>query len=443
MKTLLIISLYCVFVSSAQATNLLEAYHDALLNDPQLASAKAMKDAGQEKAIQGKSGLLPKVTLIAESRKNDEQTILNGIPLDLNYNSNRWGIQLTQPLYRAQNWSSFKLGELQSKLTDIQYAQANQELMVRVSEAYFNALLTQENIQVTEKQLQVTAQQFDLAHTGYQAGIVSITDTYEAQARLDLLKAQLIEVKNQHELAMQILQQITGKPLGELSRLNPAVQLRPPRLDQQSDAPNAPLFAWIQATESGNLGVQAQSVGLEISRREVERTKASNYPNLDLVATRGISNRPMVMFDRSESTTIGLQLNMPIYTGGFNGSSVREALALETKAEADVLVARQRAIVQTRQNFSSVMTGLAKSQALQAAEISSRSALDSNSFAYSVGMRINIDVLNAQAQLSETQLQLGQVRLQTLISQLKLKASAGRIEENDLIEINSLLIPNP
>jgi len=443
MKTLLIISLYCVFVSSAQATNLLEAYHDALLNDPQLASAKAMKDAGQEKAIQGKSGLLPKVTLIAESRKNDEQTILNGIPLDLNYNSNRWGIQLTQPLYRAQNWSSFKLGELQSKLTDIQYAQANQELMVRVSEAYFNALLTQENIKVTEKQLQVTAQQFDLAHTGYQAGIVSITDTYEAQARLDLLQAQLIEVKNQHELAMQILQQITGKPLGELSRLNPAVQLMPPRLDQQSDAPAAPLIAWIQATESGNLGVQAQSVGLEISRREVERTKASNYPNLDLVATRGISNRPMVMFDRSESTTIGLQLNMPIYTGGFNGSSVREALALETKAEADVLVARQRAIVQTRQNFSSVMTGLAKSQALQAAEISSRSALDSNSFAYSVGMRINIDVLNAQAQLSETQLQLSQVRLQTLISQLKLKASAGRIEENDLIEINSLLIPNP
>ncbi|MFN4063156.1 TolC family outer membrane protein [Azoarcus communis] len=434
MKRVIAVCLSSLFVGGASAADLMQVYRDALANDARFSAARAQLEAGQEKVIQGRAGLLPSLGASANTTWNDvDSRTSTGINADARYNSNGYALQLTQPLFRWQNWVQYKQGELQTALADTQFMQARQDLILRVSEAYFNVLNAQDALAAVTQLRTAAAEQLEIARTSFEVGTVTITDVHEAQSRFDLAQAQEIAAQNTLDVSRQTLAQIIGKEPDVLATLREGVALQRPQPDNISD--------WVSAAERDGLGVQTQQLNREIATREVERTRAGHLPTVDLVATHARNNRPSTALDRNESTSLALQLNVPLYQGGGISSREREAAALKLKADADLEDARRNAALAARQSWLGVTSGLAQVRALEAARVSSTSALEANKLGYEVGVRINIDVLNAQSQLADTLQQLSRARYDTLLAQLRLKAAAGTLDEADVQAINALLAP--
>ncbi len=421
----------------AQAADLLQVYRDAAAWDAQYAAARAARDAGLEKLPQGRAGLLPSIGLAANTTWNESDTTLRatGTTVSRNYNSNGWNVSLSQPLFRWQNWVGYKQAELAATLAEVQFVQASQDLIVRVAQAYFDVLLAQETLATAQAQKAAIAEQLEAAKKSFEVGSATITDTHEAQARYDLAMAAEIAAENDLAVKRQALRTLTGKEPETLKGLRSGVQIDPP---QPADPAQ-----WVSQAETGNLAVQLAQSNFEITSREIEKQRAGHYPTLDLVATYGKSGSG---FSSSagggvdvKSSTIGLQLALPIYAGGAVSSREREAAALSEKARAELDNARRQAALAARQAYLGVSSGLAQVKALEAGVASSQLALESNKLGYEVGVRINIDVLNAQSQLFDTKQKLAKARLDTLIAQLKLKAAAGTLSEADLAAINALL----
>ncbi|MDO8960051.1 MAG: TolC family outer membrane protein, partial [Rhodocyclaceae bacterium] len=288
-------------------------------------------------------------------------------------------------------------------------------------------------------QAQKTAitQQLESAKRNFEVGTATITDTHEAQARFDLTVAQEIAAENDLTVKRQTLLTLTGKDAIALKVLMPNVQIGRPQPDD--------IVQWVASAETGNLGVQLAQTGLEVASREIEKQRAGHYPTLDLVATHGRSAAGASLATTTgvgsdgKSSTIGLQLAVPLFAGGAVSSREREATALNEKARADLDLARRSATLGARQAYLGVTAGLAQVRALEAGVASSQLAVESNKLGYEVGVRINIDVLNAQSQLFDTKQKLAKARLDTLVAQLKLKSAVGNLTEDDLAALNALL----
>ena len=433
MKRALAICLAGLFSSGAMAADLMQVYQDALANDAKFAAARAQLEAGQESVVQGRAGLLPQIGLSADAAWNDAEIKSNLGTSSGDYDSRGYGVQLTQPLFRWQNWVQFKQGELRTALAGAQFGAQQQDLVLRVAEAYFNVLNARDIVDAVTQLRTAAGEQRELAKTSFEVGTVTITDVHEAQSRFDLASAQEIAAQNQLEVARQALAQIIGKQPEALASLREGVTLARPQPDNIAD--------WVSAAESGSLGVQAQQLVREIAAQEVERARAGHLPTVDLVASHGVRNKPQLATDRSEATLVGVQLNLPLYAGGRVSSVTREAAALRFKADADLEDARRSAALAARQSWLGVTSGMAQVKALEAARVSSSSALEANKLGYEVGVRINIDVLNAQTQLADTLQQLSRARYDTLLAQLRLKAAAGTLGEDDVRAINALLVP--
>lgn len=431
MKRVVAVCLSSLFASAAFAADLSQVYRDALANDALFSAARAQFEAGQEKVVQGRAGLLPTIAASANTTYNDADYRLPAGSRDYSYNSNGYAVQLTQPLFRWQNWVQYKQGELQTALAGSQFGLARQDLILRTAEAYFNVLNAEDSLAAVTQLRTAAAEQLEIAKTSFEVGTVTITDVHEAQSRFDLASAQEIAARNELDVRRESLARIIGKEPETLAGLRPGVELQRPQPDNIGD--------WVKAAEAGSFGVQAQQLAREIATREVERAGAGHLPTLDLVATHGLNNRPSISVDRSESTTVGLQLSVPLYQGGGVSSREREAAALKMKADADVEDARRSAALAARQSYLGVTSGMAQVRALEAAKVSSTSALEANKLGYEVGVRINIDVLNAQSQLADTLKQLSRARYDTLLAQLRLKAAAGTLGEDDVQAINALL----
>lgn len=431
-----LVSLACA--GNAFSADLLQVYRAAAGFDAQYAAARAQRDAGLEKLPQGRAGLLPTVGLSANTTWNDvEATSRTSPPVTRNfdYNSNGWSVSLSQPLFRWQNWVGFKQAELSAALAEMQLAQAGQDLIVRATQAYFDVLLAQETLATAQAQKIAIAEQLESAKRNFEVGTATITDTHEAQARYDLAVATEIAAENDLAVKRQALRTLTGQELEALKGLKPGVQIGQPQ--------PADIGKWVEAAENGNVAVQLAQTSLEVAGREIERQRSGHYPTLDLVATHGKSGSGYSSTTGSgsdtKSSTIGLQFALPIYAGGAVASKEREAVALNEKARADLDYARRTAAQGARQAYLGVNAGLAQVRALEAGVASSQLAVESNKLGYEVGVRINIDVLNAQSQLFDTRQKLAKARLDTLIAQLKLKSAAGTLNEADLAAINALL----
>ena len=433
MNRILAICLSALFSGSAPAADLMQVYQEALANDAKFSAARAQFEAGQEKVAQGRAGLLPQIGLNADASWNDNEIEARAGRMSGDYDRRGYGVQLSQPLFRWQNWVQFKQGELQTALAGAQFDAQRQELVLRVAEAYFDVLNAQDAVDAVSQLRTAAGEQLELARTSFEVGTVTITDVHEAQSRFDLASAQEIAAQNQLEVARQVLAQIIGRQPDMLAGLREGVALQRPQPDSIAD--------WVNAAEAGNLGVQAQQLVREIAAREVEHARAGHLPTVDLIASHGVIHRPQLATDRNESTTIGVQLNMPLYAGGRVSSVTREAAALRMKADADLEDARRTAALAARQSWLGVTSGMAEVRALEAARISSASALEANKLGYEVGVRINIDVLNAQTQLADTLQRLSRARYDTLLAQLRLKAAAGTLGEDDVRAINALLAP--
>lgn len=428
-KTLLAVLLAAALLAlGAHAADLQQIYNDARVNDPQYGSARAAWTAGQEKLPQGRAGLLPTLGL---SGSNTKTEVANGDT----FASSNYALTLSQPLFRWGNWQQYEQGKLLVAASDAQFFQAQQDLMVRVAQAYFDVLGAQDTLVFIRAQKVAITEQLAAAKQSFEVGTATITDTHEAQARYDLAVAQEFAAHNDLAIKRSTLEQITGGPPAELAILRPGLRLGMPEPAQ--------LGPWLDSAQQQNYGVIGQQLALEIAKREISRNRAGHYPTVDLVATRRHAGQPGSTFDNTavagNSNAIGVQWSIPLFAGFAVDSRVRESIALEDKARNDLETTRRTAMQNVRQAFWGVNSGLAQIKALEAAEISSQSALDSNKLGYQVGVRVNIDILNAQQQLFSTRKDLAKARYDTILNGLKLKSAAGTLKEQDLLQINALL----
>lgn len=439
-SSVLVAGMFAGIVPYVQAADLLSVYRDAIGYDAQFAGARASLEAGREKLPQGRAGLLPFVSGSVNTTWNEndltkETGAGKGDKASAAYNTNFWNVSLTQPLFRWQNWVSYNQAELAVELAETQFVLAQQDLMLRVSAAYFDALLAEDVLSTAKAQRVAFAETLESAKRNFEVGTATITDSHEAQAKYDLATAQLAAAENDLAVKRYALQVLVGKDVASLKRLGSGVALSRPQPEN--------IDKWVEMAQTNSLGVQITSGQLEIATREIERQRAGHLPTLDFVANHGVRmdnpNLNLPTGIKTETTTYALQLSVPLFAGGAVSSKDREAVALKDKAQTDLDNARRSAAQAARTAFLGVTSGLSQVKAFEAAMTSSQSALDSNKLGYEVGVRINIDVLNAQSQLYDTRAKLAKARLDTLLALLKLKAAAGGLSEADLASVNALL----
>ncbi|MFO1321929.1 MAG: TolC family outer membrane protein [Burkholderiales bacterium] len=440
MKTakLLVASSFLLGAGTAVAADLVSIYREAVVADPQFASARATYLASQERIAQGKAGLLPQVTANANLNYTtlDSRFIgsANPSPGQKDFGSRGFGVQLTQPLYRPQNRETYEQGKLQALGSEIQLGAAAQDLMVRVSQGYFDVLQAQANLSFIRAQKTAIGEQLAQAKRNFIVGTATITDTNDAQARFDLATAQEVAALNDLEVKNRALAAIIGKNPGSLSApAEPIVLSRPDPVD---------INAWVEQAQATSLLVEAQKTSVEIASREVAKQRAGHLPTLDAVASYNDTKANASTFgfgSEVRQTAIGLQFNLPIYLGGAVNSRVREAVANKTKAEQDLEAARRKAVLDTQQSFLGVTSGLAQVKALEQALQSSLVSLESTKLGRDVGVRTSVDVLNAQQQVANARRDLAKARYDTIVAQLKLKQAVGRLTVDDLESVNRLL----
>ena len=424
--------------AAAQGADLIEIFRLAQVADAQYAAARATWSAGQEKLPQGLSGLLPSATISANTQYNDRETRPRdpaNPTVNSQFNSNSATISVTQPLYRPQNYTAYEQAKSQVVQSDATFAQAAQDLIVRVAQAYFDVLLAQDTIVFAQAQLTAIGRQLEQAKRNFEVGTATITDTHEAQSRYDLTVSLEITAKNDLEIRKRLLELIIGRPTPGLSPLGPKFNPRFPE-------PNDPAV-WVDIAGNNNAQVRTSQAGLEFASKEVERNRAGHRPTLDAFASytdsgSGLGTTGIAGVD-TKTGIVGLQLAIPLYQGGLTTSRVREAIANEEKARQDLENARRTAQLTAQQTFLGVASGVSQVRALEAALVSSQSSLDSTRLGQEVGVRTVIDVLNAQQQLSQTRRDLAQAKYNYILALLRLKAAAGQLSEQDLAQVNAWL----
>lgn len=426
-------------VMPARSADLLEVFREARANDAVFAAAQATLTAGRERLPQGKALILPTINLTGSSTYTDANVrslIPNAPVVPRVFHGNVWTVTLNQPLYRPANWTQYEQAEFQVAQAEATFGQASQDLIIRVSQAYFDVLASQDSLAVTQAQKAAITEQLEQARRNFEVGTATIVDTHEAQARFDLSTSQEIAARNDLEIRQRVLQQLIGRFPDKLTPLKPQLQLTPPE-------PNR-MDSWVDAAQSQNYTVRVQEAALEIARRDVERNRAGHLPTVDLVSTYGNNyvtgaTGTSPLGSEIRSATLGLQLSFPIFAGGATSSRIRESLAQQEKVTSDLENSRRQAALSARQSFIGVTNGMAQVRALEQAVLSSQTALASNRLGYEVGVRINIDVLNSQQQVFSTRRDMSRARYDTIMNGLRLKAATGNLGEADLVEINRLL----
>ena len=419
----------------AWGADLMDVYRDALSQDPVYASARYGYDVGKEAYPQARAGILPSISLAAGVSRNHRAT--EGLPT-LDYNAHSYSLSLSQPLFRMQNWIVVDQAGMQVKQAEAVFADASQSLIVRTAQAYFDVLLAQDNVSLSGAQKKAISEQLAQAKRNFEVGTATITDTYEAQAKYDLAVAKEISDLNDLEIKNRALQQLIGKLPATLAPLrdNPRLALPEP----------AEMEQWVKAAEEASPVVAQLRLAYEIAIKEVARNQAGHMPTVDLTGSYGNGNSPLTNITGAyagtidtKSAAIGLSVNFPLYQGGGTQSRIRQALASKERAAQDLENTKRSVAQNVRQSYLGVTNGVLQVKALEAALVSNKSSLDATVLGKEVGVRTNVDVLNAQQQLFQAQRDLQQARYATILSQLRLKSAAGRLKDTDLAEVNLLL----
>ena len=419
-------------LSQASAYSLIDAYQDALGNDAELASARASLEADRQLIPLARSRTLPSAGASAEIAREFYSPDPGS---SSNFTSQTYGVSLSYPIYSPVDRVAVDQSQLQVQASEARLLSAQQDLVLRVAEAYFNVLAAENNYETTQAEKTAIAEQLAAAKRNFEVGTATITDQQEAQARFDLAVAQEVAAQNQLEVQRAALQLLTGQPVPELADLSTNVELKGPQPAVES--------AWTQQARQDNLTVQQAALGAEVARREIDRQRYAGRPTLSAVGSVGHARNPSSSLSgyNINSASVGLQLAVPLYTGGAIQAGIRQAAASLDQIQADLEVARRQAEQAARTSYLGLISGLGQVRALEAAEKSSKLALDSNRLGYRVGVRINIDVLNAQQQLFSTQRDLARARYDVLVNGLRLQATAATLDEEDLRELSALLAP--
>lgn len=418
-----------------QAASLIDIYREALEHDAQYGAERAAYIAAQEKLPQGRAGLLPSINATGTGQNQYIDTNLGPEVLIKNRGV---VISATQPLIRIENFIIYEQSKKEVAQADARFVLAAQDLILRVAQAYFDTLVAQVNVEVMETQKKAISEQLEQAKRNFEVGVATIVDTHEAQARYDLTVSQEIAARNALEISKRTLQGIINRFPDYLASTS---------IDKiVSDSLTLPydsMEEWVTLAEQKNFSLRIQQIAYEMADQEIQKAKAGHYPTLDLVAQysnqQGVGGAITGRGIDLESKSVGLQLNVPIFQGFSTQSRVRETLANRDKIRQELENTRRTVGLQVRQHYLNVTNGIAQVKALKQALTSSRSQLDSTILGQEVGVRTEVDVLNAQQQYFSARRDLAQAYYNYLLSRLRLKAEVGELDEEELKEINAFL----
>ncbi|MGE8441800.1 MAG: TolC family outer membrane protein [Comamonas testosteroni] len=432
--------------AQTQAQTLSELVAQARGYDASWQAQQADARAAASRADQALSGLLPNVGLSAGANRThvDIHTSVSIPGMASSFNNTQQNVQLSaqQPLYRPANKIAYEQGQRGVDVAQAQLDAAAQNLIVRVSQAYFDVLAAQDSVQVAQSQKQAISTQFEMAKRNFEVGTATITDSREAQSRFDLATAQEIAAQNDLQVKRVALDQLVGRVGIQPTPL--AAPLTLPRVEPDN------MQDWVDKALAAQPQLRQAQLALDIARLDTQKAEAGHKPTVDLQAGYVVNRYPngsmtpsIPLSYRTNAAQIGVVMNVPLFAGFAVQNRIRETVALEEKARAQLDDARRNVEQATRTTFLGVQSGQAQVKALEAALASSQSSLEANKMGYEVGVRINIDVLNAQSQVYQTERDLANARYQVLLGQLKLKQAAGVLTDDDLRSIDSLTLPAP
>ena len=441
----LISAMALAFCGMAQGQSLLELYDAARGFDANYQSVQAQFEATRLKSAQAQSKLGPTGSLSVNLSKNNisydpSKTLATNPSFTRFYGANTATVVGSQPLYRPGDKAEVAQSSLQMQVVQEQLAAAEQDLMVRVSQAYFEVLAALDTLAFVQAQKTAVAEQLASAKRNFEVGTATITDTREAQAGFDLVTAQEIGAQNDLQVKKLALDQVVGKmgtqPKTMLAKAEPSA-LVPAQVEE-----------WVSLSSEKNPALRQAAIGLKVTELETQKAKAALKPTVDMQLSHTFSNNTnasssgAVPFGATSNLTTGaLVLSWPFYTGNALDNRVRETLSLTQKAQADLDAATRTVAQNTRSAFFGVMSGVSQVKALQAAVESSKVALEANKLGYTVGVRINMNVLDAQSKLFDTRAKLAKARYEVLMGHLRLRQVSGTLQLQDLQGINNLLEP--
>lgn len=430
---LLTASLFTLGGQTAWAEDLLDTFRLAVENDPQLQAAEAQRRAVQEAKPQARALLLPNIGFSADwSRDRIDPEAGNTQTTD----SESYFLSLVQPIYRRDRLVQLDQADARIAQAEAQYGSVAQDLVVRVSERYFLVLAAQDNLEFSLALREAYTRQLEQAKQRFEVGLSAITDVHEAQARYDLAVAQVIAAENQVTSAQEILRELTGKYPEQLARLIEVVPLKTPEPENAE--------AWSNAALEQNLQLIAARYATEVAQYEIERRRSGHYPTLDLVGRHGLTDTSgdvtsSVLAGERDVSSISLQLNVPIYTGGLISSQTREARHLFDQAMAQQESQRRATLRQASDAYRGVLTSISQVNALKQAVISNESALEATQAGYEVGTRTIVDVLDAEQLLFAARRDYARARYDYVLNVLRLKQATGTLSEEDVKLVNAWL----
>lgn len=433
------------------AADLVQAWRAAQQHDPEFAAARAAHQAGAAQRRQAGALWRPSVSLSAGAGLASNDSATRGasfsapgmgssrdVSFDTSVNngtSQRWALSARQPLVSGERSAQSRQLEMAADIADIEWGNANQALMLRVAERYFDVVLAADTVRVLQRQQAAVERALVETRERFQLGDVKVTDTHEAAARADAVKAQVLAAEADLQVKQAAMSDLTGLAPGQLP-------LRQP-LDAPPPAPGS-LDQWLAKAQARNPNLQARVAGIAVARAEAAKYSVQASPTLDLVLQLG-RNRLSGNGDfgaasnTSNERMVGVQLTIPLYSGGYRSARQDQALSLADQADADASRTRQQVALQVRSLWLGLTVGAGRVQALAASAQASRARLDATRLGNEVGDRTTLDLLNAENDAANAELVLLQARIGLLLDRLRLAALAGELDQAQLQAVNAAL----
>ncbi|MCC5797069.1 MAG: TolC family outer membrane protein [Methylophaga sp.] len=417
------------------ANNLIDVYQLALQSDPQLMAEAASRRATGELKDQARAGFLPEINLSASSNRVWQDTSSQNFGGRRNYNDRGYTLSLVQPLYRRQNFIFSEQADIAIEGADASFVLAEQTLLVRVAERYFDVLGREDDLTFSLAEREAIAKQLEQVEQRFEVGLATITDVTEAQAAFDIANAAVIAAENELVNSRELLRETTGvyhELLASLQDDSPLVSPEPADINQ-----------WSEVAITTNPALRVARSNVDIARNNIQLQRSGHYPSVDAVARKDYSFQSDSNISGSTRTNqelLGIQFNLPIYAGGAVSSRTREAghrldESMQNEEELRRIVMRE-----TRAAFNNVMSGISRVQALKQAVVSNEKALESTEAGFEVGTRTTVDVLNARRELFSARRDYAQSRYDYIVNTLRLKQAAGIVTVDDLYQINQWLM---
>jgi outer membrane protein len=434
----------CTLLPAAQAENLMEVYQLALTNDAQYQAAKYAYESVQATEPLARSNLLPQLNASAQAFENESETNSEVIVSDGNnrFRDSGWGLNLTQSIYRHDNWMNLRQAQASVAQAEAEYKAALQDLIVRTSEAYFNVLSAEDNLEFATAEKEAIGRQLEQSQKRFEVGLIAITDVKESQASFDSAVAEEINALNQLDIAREALAVLTGQYIENMDILSDDLPLVTPTPDD--------IQAWVDQALEQNLTFLAAQMAAKASDYGVKSARAGHYPYLDLVASYDYNDRnyqeagtTFAGDSTSKNGQLGVQLTVPIFQGLRVNSQTEQAAAQYNQSLQNMELARRQTIQQTRSSFLSVKSGISQVQAFSQALESTRTSAEATQAGFQVGTRTAVDVLLTLRTVFDADRNYSRARYDYILNYLRLRQAAGTLTENEVDIINSLLIKKP